>query len=357
MREKRGLGTPRRWGAKGSVVGLIAVCAAAVVYPIASVAASPGAARAASSSSCRTWNLSVIATHLGILENLEPNGRGGMVISNQTADSLELVTAAGKVTTLVPNVPSPGGIRFHGGYMYFNTNNSLEAGAFDETNGTIGRMNLKSGRVTTWAGGLSMPNGLDFLPNGDAVVTRDVPGARWGVTEIPAAHPARIVRDWVTTQDSNGVAVAPSGRWLYFDQTFESSDIDRVSITAPHDVQVVGSLGLGLVLDDLTIGSNGVLYIASNRPDPFGEVIEFNPYTKQQCAIATGLGDPAAVKFGCGPGWSSGSLYVSAWNGDIYKLTPPKGEPAIHGTCDATTGERSAPPKQPKRRKATTRGD
>jgi len=278
-----------------------------------------------------------------------------MVISNQTADALQLVTAAGKVSTLVANVPSPGGIRFHGGYMYFNTNNSLEAGAFQLTNGTIERMNLKTGRVTTWASGLSMPNGLGFLPNGNAVVTRDVPGNGWGLTEIPANHPAKIVRDWVTTQDSNGVAVDPSGKWLYFDQTFDSSDIERASIADPRDVQVVGSLGLLLVLDDLTIANNGVLYIASNRPDPFGEVIEFNPYTKAQCVIASGLGDPAAVKFGCGPGWSANSLYVSAWNGDIYKLTPPAGEPAVHGVCDATAGQRAAPPKKHKKRKSKAR--
>jgi hypothetical protein len=274
-----------------------------------------------------------------------------MVISDQTANALEVVTHSGKVSTLVANVPSPGGIRFRDGYMYFNTNNSLEAGAFQESNGTIERMNLKSGRVSTWASGLSMPNGLGFLPNGNAVVTRDLLGPGWGLTEIPASHPAKIVRDWVTTDDSNGVAVDPSGKWLYFDQTFDSSDIERASIADPSDVQVVGSLDLLSVLDDLTIGTNGVLYIASNRPDPFGEVIEFNPYTKAQCIIASGLGDPAAVKFGCGPGWSANSLYVSAWNGDIYKLTPPAGEPVVHGTCDATAGQRPASPKKHKTRK------
>jgi sugar lactone lactonase YvrE len=154
------------------------------------------------------------------------------------------------------------------------------------------------------------------------VVSRDSPG--WGITRIPFADPAHPQRNWVHTDDSNGLAVDPTNTWLYFDQTFQpGGQVMRARISNPSDVEAVASLGNGLDLDDLTIDRAGNLYIAANLPAPLGEVIRLDPKTKQQCVIASGLGDPSAVKFGSGPGWNPRALYVTGFEGSVYELTPP----------------------------------
>jgi hypothetical protein len=90
-------------------------------------------------------------------------------------------------------------------------------------------------------------------------------------------------------------------------------------------VEQVASLGQGLVLDDLTIDRAGDLYIAANRPAPLGEVIRLDPVDRASCVIASGLGDPSAVKFGRGAGWPSDHLYAVGFEGDVYDLSPPAG--------------------------------
>jgi hypothetical protein len=51
--------------------------------------------------------------------------------------------------------------------------------------------------------------------------------------------------------------------------------------------------------------------------------------------IASGLGDPSAVKFGCGPGWPNDHLFVVGFEGNIYDASPPAGTRAPRGTGDA----------------------
>jgi len=291
-------------------------------------APSPGAAP------CQPWRVNTVARNLGVLENLEPDGRGALLLSNNGSNRIDRLQPNGRVSTLIGDVPSPGGQRIRGHHLYFNTGDSAQAGILGTTDGTIERYNLRTGRLVTWASGLSMPNGLLFLPDGDAVVSRDSPG--WGITRIPRSDPSRPRRNWVRTDDSNGLAVDPSKRWIYFDQTFQpGNDVMRARISQPRRVQRVASLGNGVVADDMTIDRRGILYVASNRPAPAGALIRLNPYTKRKCVIATGLGDPSAVKFGCGPGWSSHALYVTGFEGGVYEIKAPAGARPPRGTCDA----------------------
>jgi sugar lactone lactonase YvrE len=276
-----------------------------------------------------------IASGLGVLENLEPDGTGGMLLSNNGANRIDRLTPSGRVSPLISGVPSPGGERIRGRYLYFNTGDSAQAGVLGTDDGTIQRYDLRSRSLSTWSSHLFMPNGLIFLPSGDAVVSRVNGGT--GLTRILEADPANPQYNWVQTTDSNGLAIDPTGTWIYWDQTFaEGNDVMRARIADPSDVQTVASLGNGLVLDDMTIDRTGVLYIASNRPAPLGEIIRFDPTTKQQCVIASGLGDPSAVKFGCGPGWSERHLYAVSFSGDVYDISPLAGVAAPRGVCDAT---------------------
>src|SRR5438874_236853 len=162
-------------------------------------------ASAAGDPPCTTWSTRTVASGLGVLENLEPDGRGGMLLSVNDQNAIRRLTPDGGVTTVISDVPSPGGQRIHDGHLYVNTGDSAQAGVLQTTDGTVRRYDPRTGALTTWTSGLSMPNGLLFLPGGDAVVSRDSPG--WGITRIPAAAGGvGFERNWVTTNDSNGMA-------------------------------------------------------------------------------------------------------------------------------------------------------
>jgi sugar lactone lactonase YvrE len=186
-------------------------------------------------------------------------------------------------------------------------------------NGTIDRLDLRTGKRRTWARGLTMPNGLVLLPNGDAVVSRDL-GTGTGLTRVRARDPRHPQFNWAKIDDTNGLAVDPSGRWLYVDRTFsKDSEVDRIRIAHPKVIQPVGRLGPGVGPDDMTIDGKGILYIAGFAG---GSIYRLNPKTHRSCAIATGLSQPTSVRFG-GRGWNRRALYVTDAGGHLSVLLPP----------------------------------
>lgn len=239
----------------------------------------------------------------------------------------------GGVRTLVENVTSPGGLRVRRGVLYFNTGDKLESGLGDTPDGTIERLDLGTGRHTTFARDLIMPNGLVFLPSGDALTSRDAGGPP-AIYVVPHRHPASH-RAWAQTDDSNGMAVDPTGTWLYANQTFKhDSPVLRIRISDPSRVQVLARVGEAKGLDDMTIDRAGILYLAANGS---GEVIRLDPRTHASCTIAGGVAagwrNTSAVKFGCGPGWPSSHLFAVGFDGVVRELTPPPGQAPPHGDC------------------------
>src|SRR3954451_3814712 len=279
-----------------------------------------GAARAADPA-CTGWTMKALKSNLGSLENLEFDGTGGLLLSASGPGAIERLRRDGSVTTLVPDVKSPGGQRVINRALYFNTGDSAQSGLAGTPDGTLERFDLDTHVRTTFASGLTMPNGLAVLPNGDFVVSRDL-GSGTGITRIPAADPAHPQANWAQLDDQNGMAVDPTGTWLYAVQTFTAdSAVYRFRIADPSDKSVVATLSdpgpKGL--DDMTIDAKGVLYIAANGS---GEVIRLDPATKQHCVIATGLQNPSSLKFGRGPGWATDRLYVTSFDGTVRELTP-----------------------------------
>ena len=272
---------------------------------------------------CAPWTASTVLSGQGVLENLAFDGRGAMFLSAIRDDAILRVGRQRNVTTLIGDVHAPGGLRYRRGVLYFNTGDAIASGLQDLTDGTIQRYRLEDGHRSVWARGLTMPNGLVFLPNGDAVVSRDL-GQGTGMTLIPADDPSHPRFRWADLDDTNGMAKDPTGRWLYTVETFDpASRVFRVRIQSPSRIQVVASLGDGSVtkgLDDMTIDRRGRLYITANVA---GEVIRLNPATEASCVIASGLHNPSSVKFGRGPGWSKRSLYVTGFDGTVTRLAPP----------------------------------
>ena len=295
---------------------------ATVVLPGAvALAALPGrgsltpVAATRASAACTAWHTRTLLSGQGWLENLAFDGSGSMTISALTKGSILRLSRQRHLSTLLSSVFAPGGQQRLGRYLYFNTGDAVPV----MPNGTIDRLDLRTGKRSTWARGLTMPNGLVFLPNGDAVVSRDV-GSGTGLTRVPAHDPRHPQIEWAKVDDTNGLAVDPSAKWLYTDRTFSSDgEVDRISIANPRRVQVVGHLGARVAPDDMTIDRSGKLYIAGFAA---GKIYRLDPRTHFACAIASGLTQPTSARFG-GSGWQARDLYVTDATGHLTELAPP----------------------------------
>jgi SMP-30/Gluconolactonase/LRE-like region len=265
---------------------------------------------------CRPWRVRTLLSGQGWLENLAFDGRGAITISALTQGRILRLSRSGHLSTLLASVPAPGGERTIGRYLFFNTGDTVPV----KPNGTIERLDLKTGRHTTWARGLTMPNGLAFLPDGDAVVSRDL-GTGTGITRVAADDRRHPQTEWARLDDTNGLAVDASGRWLYTDRTLSpDGEVDRISVANPRRVQAVGRLGAGAAPDDLTLDELGNLFIAGFGS---GKIYRVDIRRHLSCVIATGLSQPTSVRFG-GAGWPANRLYVTDAAGHLSELTPPR---------------------------------
>jgi hypothetical protein len=286
---------------------------------------------------CRAWSARTITSGLGVLENLTFDGSGSMLISATQSRAIERMTPDGRVTTLASNVNGPGGLRLVGQTLYFNTGDTAQAGLLGTSDGTVDRLDLRTGARVTWAEGLFMPNGLAMLPDDDAVVSRvrSVAGTPTGITRVPATDPTHPQYSWARLDDTNGLVLDPTGSWLYTDQTFTTdSAVYRILVRDPRVIvrvahlaeaglpQSLAGAGVGSPkgLDDMGFGADGVLYVAANLA---GQVIGVDTSTGAACVIASGLMNPSSVRAGSGPGWPTDHLYVTSWDGTIRELIPP----------------------------------
>jgi SMP-30/gluconolaconase/LRE-like protein len=286
-----------------------------LTYVLVTLLVAVTAAAPASASACTHWRVRTLLHDQGWLENLGFDGRGGLTISALLQGRLLRLSPSGRLKTLVPSVNAPGGQARSGRWLYFNTGDSTPL----LPNGTIDRLDLRTGKRRTWARGLTMPNGLMLLPNGDAVVSRDL-GTGTGLTRVRARDPRHPQFNWAKLDDTNGLAVDPSGRWLYVDRTLSpDGEVDRIRIAHPRTIQRVGRLGAGVAPDDMTIDRKGILYIAGFQA---GSIYRLDPKTHRSCAIATGLTQPTSVRFG-GRGWNRRALYATDAGGHLSVLLPP----------------------------------
>jgi sugar lactone lactonase YvrE len=265
---------------------------------------------------CAPWRAKTLLKDQGWLENLAFDGRGGLTISALAKGSILRLRPNGRLNTLTP-ARAPGGQVRRGRYLYFNTGDTLPV----MPDGTLDRLDLRTGKRITWAKGLTMPNGLAFLPNGDAVVSRDI-GTGTGLTRVRAKDPKHPQFNWARIDDTNGLAVDPTGRWLYVARTFSADgEISRVKISHPSTVQAVGRLGTQVGPDDLTVDRKGILYVAGFLSR---SIYRLDPKSHRSCKIATGFeAGPTSVRFG-GRGWNPDALYATDSGGRLTLLRPPR---------------------------------
>ncbi|MCW2545085.1 MAG: hypothetical protein JWM40_2637 [Frankiales bacterium] len=272
-------------------------------------------------SPCQAWAVTDLVTGLGVLENLLPT-RNEIFFSGGGVQRF----TRGAAPTLFAAASSPGALRIKDGALWFVTGDGLQSGAFGRADGTLQRLDLRTKKQTTFATGLTMPNGFTFLPDGSAVTSRDLSVLNpTGITRITTK--GVVQPSWSNQNDGNGMAVDPTGRYLYSDETFTpASNIYRTEIAHPERRTVLTSLGGVKVppkgLDDLTLSSSGALYVAANSA---GQVIRVDPRTGGSCIIASGLTTISSVRQGAGGAFPRNHLYATTFTGRIAEITPPAG--------------------------------
>lgn len=244
-----------------------------------SVVVAPSAVAAATDSGvdghgCQTWTKTRVASGFGILENLAFDGSGGLLLSEQTAlgpgGALKRLSADGETSTVTGDVTGPGGILVDGRTAYLATGNTLSSGLLGRKDGTVDAVDLDTGEHSTVASGLTQPNGLERLPDGRFVTSRDFGSPTTLSAVAPGSQPTPFATSVTLT---NGLAVGPDGS----------------------------------------------VYVALNVR---GTVVRLDPDSGTVCTIATGLPLASAVAFGSGPGWDAQSLYVTSFAGTVTRLTP-----------------------------------
>ena len=301
---------------------LISGLAAATLTAVTLVVA-PATTDAAAPPACTPWTKTTVATGYGLLENIGFDRRGSMLLSESSpAGPGKLVArrANGTKRLVVPDVKGPGGIVVRGRNIFFNTGNTIASGIIGATDGTLDRVNLKTGKRTTVARGLSMPNGLIKIPKG-FLVSRDAPVGASTMTLIRPNGKQKTYAPAATS--TNGMAYDAKRHRLYVDSTFNpTTTISVINTRKPGRAPRVITLpGIGPLnsADDLTLGRDGQLYVALNVA---GQVMRVDPDSGATCVIASGLPFVSSVRFGAGKGWDPKSLYAVTFLGVITKLTP-----------------------------------
>jgi hypothetical protein len=278
---------------------------------------------------CTPWSVRTIVSGTetattwapGSLENVVADPRGYLFISATDQDAIIRMTPDGQYSRAIPLLHAPGGLLIAHNVFYYATGDDTQSGLENRPDGTIRTVDFGNRNArATYASGLTMPDGLAMLPNGDLVVSRSVGGSQTGITLVPALDPAHPRTKWASLGDTSGMAVDPTGTYLYVDETLTSgSNVYRVRIDDPSQIDVIASFAAKR-LDDMTIDGSGVLYIAANDS---GEVIRLDPRDGSTCVIASGLGRPSAVKFGAGNGFPTTQLFVVGFEGAVRELAPP----------------------------------
>ncbi|KQU53695.1 hypothetical protein ASG84_03850 [Rhodococcus sp. Leaf278] len=297
-------------GAAAVVAGLV-LAASVTLSPISEA-----------SSTCTPWSVSTVASGFGLLENLEFDGNGSMIVSETSPvgpGALRTVAPNGDRGTLVSGVESPGGLVRDGDTLFFTTGNSAAAGLLDIRNGTIEKIGLRSGARSTYASGLTMPNGLARSATGDLFTTRNL-GSTSGLTRVAVDRSVSTVR--TDLGSANGIGIGIGEGKIYVATTFDLETtltvLDEKNPSGPSSRIRVDGFGPLTMSDDLTVADDGTVYLAQNLA---GRVVRVDPETGSSCVIATGVPLTSSVAFG-GVGFDSEALYATSFDGTVRKMSP-----------------------------------
>lgn len=304
---------------QGRIVAALARAAAPLALPAAAAAAS-----AVPYCEPQPPRPEILYSQLGLLESALVDDQGRLFVTSQSWDGpthgavLRIDQPGAKPVPIARRINSPGGLALDThGRLIVGFGDSPQGGLLGNMVGRAGLLLIDrdSDERQTWVTGLGMANGVARAADGSVFASND-----FG-THIERVDPAGSVeRRWAKLWSANGLAVDPSGRYLYAAQTFTRPAIARIELANPRNVTTHAAPGwpaLGAALDGITIDPGGRLYVAANgagqiwRVDTDGTI----------CALARGLTFPSAVALGRGAdGFSAGNLYAVTFSGDIVAL-------------------------------------
>jgi hypothetical protein len=187
----------------------------------------------------------------------------------------------------------------------------------------------------TYSTGLPVYNGMAFDAEGNLYATDDniaPPEVPPDLVRVPWADPAKW-EPWTDLYGPDGITFDAATGALYTVITADqASPVLRLSTTDRSSVQVVTYLSYGSAtlepnahdpqgdpsypvpkgLDDLTIGPDGMLYLAAHLA---GELLRVDPRDGSACLVASGLEEPTSARFARGFGPHDGKLFVTTWGG------------------------------------------
>ncbi|MGH4026137.1 MAG: SMP-30/gluconolactonase/LRE family protein [Pseudonocardiaceae bacterium] len=267
----------------------------------------------------------VICSKLGLLESAIVDTRGRLFVTSQTWSGpilrgavLRLDHPEAEAVPLTEDIPSPGGLTFdEQGQLIVGYGDNAVGGLLGNFVGRAGllRVDPDTGTQQTYATGLSMANGIARAADGTIFASDDVG------THLDRVDPDGTVhRRWARIWSANGLAIDPTGHYLYAAQFFPPAAIRRIDITDPTKVTTHAQPplpGRFALLDGMAIDARGRLYVAANGAGQIWRVDTDGTIR----ALARGLAFPSAVALGRGPdGFSAGNLYAVTFSGDIVAL-------------------------------------
>lgn len=234
----------------------------------------------------------VIADRQGSLEAVAVDDGGRIFYSATDSKAIMRIDAPEAAPVAVTGgIEAPGGLVFDDdGSLVAAEGNSLLNGVLGNLVGLarLWRIDPDTGARTLVAEGLSMGNGLARGPDGAFYASDDM-----GLP-LDRIRGSEVERGWAIVLSANGLAVDPSGDWLYAAQTFAPAAIVRINLHDPREIHTwarPGLLDIAAGLDGMTIDAAGRLYVAANLA---GEVWRVGA-DRSICALARGLDQPSAV--------------------------------------------------------------
>ena len=285
----------------------------------------------------------VLRSGLGVLESAIVDPRGRLFFTSQTRNGLtgavlRMDHPDAEPVELASSIISPGGLAFdEHGMLIVGFGDNPPGGLIGNVVGLAGLLLVDpdSGERETWITGLGMANGIARGADGTIFASNDLG------THIDRVDPhGNVQRRWARVPSANGLAIDPSGRYLYAAQTFVPAAIKRVEIANPANVTTHAQprpLARAAALDGLTVDDAGRLYVAANGA---GQIWRIEPDGNIH-ALARGLKCPSAVAIGHGAnGFREGNLYTVTFHGDIIELAGGTHEPRARRAVQTTTRDR-----------------
>lgn len=255
-----------------------------------------------------------------LLEAVIVDDQGHLYFSDSTAGNVMRIDRPGLPAYIfATGLPNTGGLAFDSdqSHLLVGVGDGLVGGLLGNLvpQAKIVSIDVATRARTTFASGLRMANGIARATDGTMYASSDV-----GLAIDKISPSGQVTNNWSPVISSNGLAIDPSGRWLYVNQTFVPAAILRIPLDHPGPPETyarAGLLDIAAGLDGLTMDPVGRPVAAANG----GLSIWRVNFDRSICVLGRGLLLPSAVAYGHGStGFAAGHLYAVTFGGGVYEI-------------------------------------